>query len=322
MTRLDAETDEPSLHRDGAPGPVVELLDAREVPLGGVRGITVHRTLPQRALPMVGAWCFLDRFDHESAVMRVLPHPHIGLQTVTWPIDGDIRHRDSVGSDVVVAPGQLNMMTAGLGISHSELSLPEEPAEMHGLQLWTALPAASAHVAPFFEQHTELPVHRQPGLAATVMLGTLGGATSPAMVFSPLLGADIVVEPGTDVSLPLDTSFEHAVLVLSGTVTVAGTRVSSGPLLYLGSGRSVLAIESTDGARFVLLGGEPFEDDLVMWWNFVGRDHDEIVAARTDWEARNPRFGVVEGHGDDRIPAPPLPTVRLTPRRRRPIQPG
>ena len=272
MTRLDAELDEAPLDHDGAPGPVAELLDAREVPLGGVRGITVHRTLPQRALPMVGAWCFLDRFDHESAVMRVLPHPHIGLQTVTWPIDGDIRHRDSVGSDVVVAPGQLNMMTAGHGISHSELSIPEEPAEMHGLQLWTALPAPSAHVAPFFEQHTDLPVHRGPGIT---------------------------------------------ILVLTGSVSVAGVDLESGPLLYLGTGRTELTLSSGDGARFVLLGGEPFDDDLVMWWNFVGRDHDEIVAARTDWEARSPRFGVVEGHGDDRIPAPPLPTVRLTPRRRR-----
>ncbi|PSL36911.1 hypothetical protein CLV49_0513 [Labedella gwakjiensis] len=317
MTRLDAEAHDASLHRDGAPGPVLELLDAREVPLGGVRGITVHRTLPQRALPMVGAWCFLDRFDHESAVMRVLPHPHIGLQTVTWPVDGDIRHRDSVGSDVIVAPGQLNMMTAGHGISHSELSMPEEPAEMHGLQLWTALPAASAGVAPFFEQHTALPVYSAPGLEATVLLGTLGDATSPATVFSPLLGADVVVDAGTDTTLPLDPSFEHAVLVLTGSVTIAGETLDSGPLLYLGTGRGDLSVTSADGARLVLLGGEPFEDDLVMWWNFVGRDHDEIVAARADWEARSPRFGVVQGHGDDRIPAPPLPTVRLTPRRRR-----
>jgi redox-sensitive bicupin YhaK (pirin superfamily) len=318
MTRLDAEAHDASLHRDGAPGPVLELLDAREVPLGGVRGITVHRTLPQRALPMVGAWCFLDRFDHESAVMRVLPHPHIGLQTVTWPLDGDIHHRDSVGSDVVVAPGQLNMMTAGRGISHSELSIPEVPSEMHGLQLWTALPAASAGIDPFFEQHTELPVHRRPGLAATVLLGTLGDATSPATVFSPLLGADVRIDAGTSATLPLDDSFEHAVLVLSGALTVDGTRLASGPLLYLGTGRTELAVGSAEGARFVLLGGEPFEDDLVMWWNFVGRDHDEVVAARADWEARSPRFGVVAGHGHDRIPAPPLPTVRLTPRRRRP----
>lgn len=317
MTRLDAEAHDASLHRDAAPGPVIELLDAREVPLGGVRGITVHRTLPQRALPMVGAWCFLDRFDHESAVMRVLPHPHIGLQTVTWPVDGDIRHRDSVGSDVVVAPGQLNMMTAGHGISHSELSMPEEPAEMHGLQLWTALPAASAGVAPFFEQHTELPVHRAPGLAATVLLGTLGDATSPATVFSPLLGADVRMDAGARTTLPLDPSFEHAILVLAGSLTVSGTELDSGPLLYLGTGRSEIELDSGEGARFVLLGGEPFEDDLVMWWNFVGRDHDEIVAARDDWEARSQRFGTVDGHGDERIPAPPLPTVRLTPRRRR-----
>jgi redox-sensitive bicupin YhaK (pirin superfamily) len=317
MTRLDAELEDASLARDGAPGPVVELLEAREVPLGGVRGITVHRTLPQRALPMVGAWCFLDRFDHDSAVMRVLPHPHIGLQTVTWPIDGDIRHRDSVGSDVVVAPGQLNMMTAGHGISHSEFSIPEIPAEMHGLQLWTALPATDAHIAPFFEQHTDLPVHRAPGLTVTVMLGSIGDTTSPATVFSPLLGADAGIEAGAHATIPLDPGFEHAVLVIDGSLTVAGTDLESGPLLYLGTGREALAVASDAGARFILLGGEPFDDDLVMWWNFVGRSHDDIVEAREEWEGASGRFGTVSGHGDARIPAPPLPTVRLTPRRRR-----
>jgi redox-sensitive bicupin YhaK (pirin superfamily) len=317
VTRLDAELQDATLARASAPGPVVELLDEREVPLGGVRGITVHRTLPQRALPMVGAWCFLDRFDHESVVMRVLPHPHTGLQTVTWPIDGEIRHRDSVGSDVVVSPGQLNMMTAGHGISHSEFSLPEHPAEMHGLQFWTALPASAADVAPFFEQHTDLPVFREAGLSATVLLGSLGGTTSPATVFSPLLGADAVIEPGARATLPLDPTFEHAALVLSGTITVAGTALESGPLLYLGTGRTDLEVGSGGGARFVLLGGVPFEDDLVMWWNFVGRTHEDIVAARQDWESASGRFGVVDGHGDARIPAPPLPTVRLTPRRRR-----
>jgi redox-sensitive bicupin YhaK (pirin superfamily) len=317
MTRLDAETHDAAVAGGRAPGPVLEALDAREVPLGGVRGITVHRTLPQRALPMVGAWCFLDRFDHASAVMRVLPHPHIGLQTVTWPVDGDIRHRDSVGSDVIVAPGQLNMMTAGHGISHSEFSMPEVPSEMHGLQLWTALPAASAGVAPFFEQHTDLPVYRSSGLDATVMLGTLGDVTSPATVFSPLVGADVRIHADAESVIPLDPSFEHAVLVLSGSLVVAGAGLDAGPLLYLGTGRSELTLSSAHGARFVLIGGEPFEDDLVMWWNFVARDHSEILAARDAWETRSPRFGVVSGHGDDRIPAPPLPTVRLTPRRRR-----
>jgi redox-sensitive bicupin YhaK (pirin superfamily) len=317
VTRLDAELEDAPLSREGAPGAVLDLLEAREVPLGGVRGITVHRTLPQRALPMVGAWCFLDRFDHASAVMRVLPHPHTGLQTVTWPLDGDIRHRDSVGSDVVVAPGQLNMMTAGRGISHSEFSIPEVPAEMHGLQLWTALPADAADTAPFFEQHTDLPVFTAPGLTATVMLGTLGGTTSPATVFSPLLGADATIAGGARATLPLDPTFEHAVLVIAGSLEIAGTTIDSGPLLYLGTDRSEVEVASAEGARFVLLGGEPFADDLVMWWNFVGRSHDEIVAARDDWEAGTGRFGTVDGHGDERIPAPPLPTVRLTPRRRR-----
>jgi redox-sensitive bicupin YhaK (pirin superfamily) len=114
-------------------------LEPREVPLGGVRGIQVHRLLPQRALPMVGAWCFFDRFD-EQALMRVLPHPHTGLQTVTWPLLGDIRHRDSVGSDVTLRPGELNLMTSGRGVSHSEFSISETAGPLEGLQFWGAMP--------------------------------------------------------------------------------------------------------------------------------------------------------------------------------------
>ncbi|AWB87322.1 pirin family protein [Mycetocola zhujimingii] len=316
MTRLDQPVSESLSSRSGPTGQTARRLESREVPLGGIRGIVVHRSLPQRTLPMVGAWCFLDRFDDEEVGMKVLPHPHTGLQTVTWPVEGSIRHRDSVGSDVAVEPGELNIMTSGYGISHSEFSLDPAGSPLRGLQLWVALPRDVADIDPFFERHTELPVYRADGLTASVLVGRLGDVVSEATVFTPLVGADAVIDAGARVTLPLEGHYEYAVMVLSGTLEVAGESLTPGPLLYLGSERESLDVASADGCRFVLLGGVPFAEELIMWWNFVARSHEEIVSARDAWESRSIRFGSVEGHGGERIPAPPLPGVRLTPRRR------
>lgn len=281
------------------PGAVPELLEGREVPLGGLRGMSVTRWLPHRSLPMVGAWCFVDRMGPQRVDMRVLPHPHTGLQTVTWPLEESIRHRDSLGSDVVLRPGELNLMTSGRGVAHSEVSLDDAPAG--------------------FEQHTHLPVVDLPGARVTVVVGELDGALSPATVHTPLLGADIALGAGAVAVVPLRASFEHAVLVLDGAATVAGRLIGVGPLLHLGAGSDELVLASTGGARLLLLGGEPCRDDLVMWWNFIGCSHEDVSAARAGWEAGDAdRFGEVPGHGRERIPAPPLPAVRLTPRRRRP----
>lgn len=356
MTNLEAlpmeEVCPPSLAGPGA-NPCVQLWPAREVPLGGVRAMKVSRTLPQRGLPTVGAWCFLDSFGPERAAMSVLPHPHTGLQTVTWPLLGTIRHRDSVGSDVLVRPGELNIMTAGRGVSHSEFAVApagaEEPdgraragvepagtaeqaAEVplqRGLQLWVALPDGERHRAPAFEQHRDLPRVTGAGFTATVMVGGFAGALSPATVFSPIVGADVSCSGGA--VLPLNPEFEHAVLVLDGGLALDGHEIVPGPLGYLGTGRRSLELEALPGTRFILLGGEPFEEELLMWWNFVGRTHAEIEQFRQDWEAQAgipesassaARFGLVRGHGPDagreagRIPAPPLPGVPLKPRRR------
>ena len=298
-------------------GPVAELYEPRDVPLGGLRSMHVRRTLPQRELPMVGAWCFVDEFGPERVDMRVLPHPHTGLQTVTWPVVGEIRHRDSVGSDVVVRPGQLNLMTAGRGVSHSEMSLGSEP-ELHAVQLWVALPDEALDSPAAFEQVTDLPVWSADGARITVLVGELGGVRSPATVHSPLLGADCAIESGAHVVVPLDPGFEHAVLVLRGAARVAGVALGPGPLLYLGDGRDSLDLSADEDARILLLGGRRFEHDIVMWWNFVGRSHADVVAAREAWQSAQfaSRFGVVDGHDGVRIPAPDLPNVRLQPRRR------
>lgn len=355
MTRLDAPAQGTAGGLDASAelsaavecdGPRALLLEAREVPLGGVRGMEVYRALPQRDLPLVGAWCFLDRFGPQETTMRVEPHPHIGLQTVTWPLVGEVRHRDSVGSDVVVRRGALNLMTSGAGISHSEYSLGDGPTALDALQLWVALPDSRRHGAPDFERHEALPTLRLGSTAgadgeATVVMGSLGGVTSPASAFTPIVGAEIRIPAGSRVRVPLRQDWEHALLGLTGVVDVLDNAVGADAadesdgraaasrdprpaasvdnrhLLYLGTHRNKVELSSTDDASVFLLGGEPFEDEIVMWWNFVGRSHEEIVEAREAWQARGERFGRVIDHGDEWIPAPPLPAVRLTRRRRR-----
>jgi len=330
MTRLDAETAVAQESATTCDGPRALLLESREVPLGGVRAMSVHRSLPQRDLPLVGAWCFLDRFGPQVTRMRVEPHPHIGLQTVTWPFAGDIRHRDSVGSDVTIRSGALNLMTSGEGIAHSEYSVGEDAVPLDALQLWVALPESRRHGGPTFERHGELPTielggQSGPPAVATVVMGELAGVSSPATAYTPIVGAEIRIPAGARVDLPLRPDWEYALVGVEGIATI-GTGMPSGDstvdldrshLLYLGTAREGVELASEDGALLFLLGGEPFEDDIVMWWNFVGRTHEEIVAAREAWESGDARFGHVVDHGDERVPAPPLPGVRLTQRRRR-----
>ncbi len=322
MTRLDADSTELAEAAAPGTGPRTLLLESREVPLGGVRAMQVHRTLPQRDLPMVGAWCFLDRFGPQTTRMRVEPHPHIGLQTVTWPFLGDVRHRDTIGSDVVVRRGCLNLMTSGAGIAHSEYSVGDDEVPLDALQLWVALPESRRHGAPEFEQHEDLPtltLDAEEGDAAyaVVVLGTLADVTSPATVHTPIVGAEVQLAPGSRVRMPLNPDWEYAIVGVDGAVTIEGIDVDAHHLLYLGVQRDEIVLDAPGGAAIFVLGGEPFEDDIVMWWNFVGRTHEEIVEAREAWEAGSDRFGHVVGHGDERIPAPPLPAVRLTQRRRR-----
>ncbi|MFF2052912.1 pirin family protein [Leifsonia sp. NPDC058194] len=308
-----------------AAGGDVEVLEPRDVPLGGPRAMNVRRTLPQRRRSLIGGWCFIDHYGPDDVAatggMRVPPHPHTGLQTVSWLFEGEIEHRDSVGSHAVVRPGELNLMTAGHGISHSEVSTPEARV-LHGVQLWVALPAASREVAPFFEHHVPVPAVLGEATVRT-FVGALAGSGTPATVFSPLVGAELVVPAGATVRIPLETAFEHGVLVDTGSVTVAGTVVPLAHLAYLAPGRDAVEVVVGDGgpARLVLLGGEPLGEQIVMWWNFIGRSHDDVVAARAQWQDEviagadpDGRFGTVEGYDGSALPAPVLPTVRLKPR--------
>ena len=304
--------------------PARRLLEPREVPLGGPRAMLVRRTLPHRELRSVGAWCFVDDYgpsDPVESPMRVPPHPHTGLQTVTWLLSGEVLHQDSVGSEQLVRPGSLSLMTAGRGIAHAETSTPSSP-ELRGVQLWVALPDESRHTAPAFEHHDRLPVQAVgDGVAVTVVLGRVGDAVSPATTYSPIVGADVEVAAGASGEVPLEESFEHAVLALSDDLVVDGERLGKASLLYLGCGRESVSVSSDGGpARGLLLGGEPFDEELLMWWNFVGRDHDEVAAFRDEWqtavEGADTRFGQVSAYDGAALPAPTLPGTRLRPRRR------
>ena len=300
--------------------PVVEVLAAREVPLGGPRAMTVRRTLPQRQRSLIGAWCFADHYGPDdvasSGGMDVPPHPHTGLQTVSWLFAGEVEHRDSGGNHALVRPGEMNLMTGGRGICHSEVSTPGTEV-LHGVQLWVALPD-HARDAPRDLQHHVPDTLRVEGGAVRVFLGTLLGQTSPVRTFTPLLGAELTLDPGAAVTLDVDPSFEHGVLADSDGLSLEGTELGRAELGFIGPGPTTLTLANDldEPARLLLLGGTPFEEDILMWWNFVGRSHEEIEQFRADWQAETERFGRVEGYQGpvQRLPAPELPHVRIRPR--------
>lgn len=308
----------------------VEVIDPREVPLGGPRAMTVRRTLPTKQRTLIGAWCFADHYGPDdvsrSGGMDVPPHPHTGLQTVSWLFSGEIEHRDSIGSHAMVRPGELNLMTAGRGISHSEVSTPNT-ALLHGMQLWVALPAAARFTKPSFEHYVP-DAKSIDGAELRVFLGSLAGEVSPVDTFTPLLGAEIVLDAGATVRLDVDSSFEHGIIVDEGTLELEGTLESEGTALaraelgYLAPGLATITVRNTgtSSARMLLLGGPPFGEQVVMWWNFMGRSHEDIVEYRAAWQAGlangSEQFGVVDGYSKPgfRLPAPELPNSRIKPR--------
>jgi redox-sensitive bicupin YhaK (pirin superfamily) len=298
----------------------VEVITSRAVPLGGPRAMTVRRTLPQRARSLIGAWCFVDHYGPDDVAhtggMDVPPHPHTGLQTVSWLFEGTIEHRDSMGVHALVRPGDLALMTAGSGVAHSEVSTPDTRT-LHGVQLWVALPESARQLPRDFAHHVPEPFDLGGG-SARLLLGTLAGRTSPAPAHTPLLGAEITIAADTELDLEVRADFEHGVLVDTGPVLLDGTELGGHELGYRPPGidRLRLANRGTRPARVMLLGGEPFGEPVLMWWNFVGRTHEEIARFRAEWEAASDRFGEVTGYRGtvSRLPAPAMPTSRLKPR--------
>lgn len=309
----------------------VELLPPREVPLGGPRAMTVYRTLPSKARSFVGAWCFLDHYGPDDIArtggMAVPRHPHTGLATVSWLFQGAIDHLDSGGHAAQVAPGELNLMIAGRGITHSEISTAHT-STLHGVQLWYAMPASTRFTGNDFVHYAPEPV-RAPGLTARVFIGELLGSHSPVDTRTPdLLGAELLLQPDATVTLTVRRDFEHAVLAETGEVEVNGTAVPERTLAYIPTGADTLRLTvGPDGARVILLGGVPLGESIVMWWNFIGRSHDEVVEFRRRYQAElgfepadpddagKPRlFGDFPAGQRPPLPAPPLPNVRLRPR--------
>lgn len=324
----NVEADPTEIACGGRPVPGVEVIEPRRVPLGGLRAMQVNRTLPTRDRSMVGAWCFADHYGPEpvarSGGMQVIPHPHTGLQTVSWLFDGEIEHRDSAGVEAMVLPGEMNLMSAGNGISHSEVST-ERVEMLHGVQLWVVLPDLVRDGRTGFQHYAPPTVPLvdaggRPIGGMKVFAGTLGGSTADIVTATPLLGAELLIDPSSTAVVDVDTTFEHGALLDTQALAVNGVEIGRGAMAYVGPGAGRLELTNpTDVvARVILLGGTPFDEDIVMWWNFIGRDHDEIVGYREEWQARAERFGTVSGWGDDEwIPAPPLPNSRLTPRKRR-----
>jgi hypothetical protein len=308
MSTVDADVTVPDAP-DGAREP--ELTEARVARVGDLE---VRRLMPLRRRRSVGAWCFVDHYGPMSvdgvAGMRVPPHPHIGLQTVTWLLAGNVLHRDSLGSEELIRPGQLNLMTAGRGIAHSEESPEDHDPALHGVQLWLALPGADRSVAPAFEHHGELPSFGLAGFEVTVFAGTLGGVRSPATVFSPVTGAQLRAAGPSSGRLSLDPAHEHMIFTVTGQAQAGGTELSPGQLLYLGTGRDAVSLAAAAGSTLLLLGGEPLGEPLLMWWNFVGRTPEEIVTAARDW-TQSTRFGQVSGYHGRPLPAPPVDRMSL-----------
>ncbi|MGO2855075.1 MAG: pirin family protein [Brevibacterium aurantiacum] len=273
MSNVETRPDQVVCKAGGLPGPAcdqqgrspVEIITSREVPLGGPRAMIVRRTLPQRQRSLIGPWCFVDHYGPADVSvtggMDVAPHPHTGLQTVSWLFEGAIQHIDSGGNAGLVLPGEVNLMTAGRGICHSEVST-EETTTLHGVQLWLALPEATRHQPEREFEHFEPAPVSFAGGEMLVFLGKLWGTESPVQTHSPLLGAG---------------------------------------------------------------------EEIVMWWNFIGRTHEEIARYREEWQAEGDRFGVVDGYvgkggpgrnadGMGRLPAPRLPDVTIRARRNPPPQ--
>ncbi|GAA0686657.1 pirin family protein [Kitasatospora atroaurantiaca] len=317
MSNLDLKPSPTRCGGEAGTGPVKELTTGRQVRLG--ESTEVRRLLPNLGRRMVGAWCFVDHYGPDDIAdepgMQVPPHPHMGLQTVSWLHEGEVLHRDSLGSLQTVRPYELGLMTSGRAIAHSEESPREHARLLHGAQLWVALPDAHRNTAPAFEHHAELPTVSASGLHATVIMGSLDGAASPGTAYTPLVGADLTLRQGASHRLPLEPGFEYAVLAMTGSVDVDGVRVEPGSMLYLGCGRRELPLLARTDSAVLLLGGEPFEEHIVMWWNFIGRSDEDIRQAREEWMT-GARFGEVQGYDGARLAAPEVPQLPLKPRGR------
>ena len=274
-----------------------------------IGGFEVRRALPTAKRRLVGPFIFFDRMG--PAILRadqaldVRPHPHIGLATVTYLFDGKIRHRDSLGTEMVIEPGDVNLMTAGRGIVHSERS-PEElrghPLSISGLQTWLALPDGKEEIAATFENtaRRKLPEFHGDGAKGRVVIGSFDGVRSPVGAHSDTLYVDLTLSPGGRVRIPADAE-ERAIYVLDGSVKIAGDRFPSDRLLVFRPGDEII-VETEDGAHIMLFGGASLGSKRYIWWNFVSSSRERIEQAKQEWKTG--RFDIVPGDEEEFIPLP------------------
>ncbi|MGI9576913.1 MAG: pirin family protein [Microthrixaceae bacterium] len=282
------------------PMPEPEVWSARQSQVGAA---TVYRALPQRPRRTVGTWCFLDYLgpgEPAEGGPGIGPHPHIGLQTVTWMISGEMLHRDSLGSEQVIRAGELNLMTAGRGIVHAEERVGDGPVEL--AQLWVAQPSSTRNSESAFEHHDDLQHVEFGDAEATVLVGELGGVASAARRDTDHFGADLTLHGHATV--PLDTRHEHVLVPIHGAVRAGETTLEAPQLLYLPTGRSEVGLSCSEQSRLLMLGGEPFDEKVLMWWNYVGRTREEVSEAHLEWTTRSERF---------MVPDSALPSIDVDP---------
>ncbi len=301
---MNTTTTDSSLHSDHQ----MQEIPLRSAEIG--HGTTIKRALPSRQKRMVGAWCFLDHAGpvnfEKGQGLNVGPHPHIGLQTFTWMIEGTLMHHDSIGSAQLIRPKQVNLMTAGHGISHTEVA-PSEETKLHAAQLWIALPDHLLNMPPKFQHYPELPTHTQDNLEFTILVGDFFGKHAPVEVYTPLLGVDIAATTAAKTHLRLNPSFEHAVLLLEGSAKINDHVLHMDNMFVLPQGFTELDMELAENSRILLIGGEPFETPVLLWWNLVGRTEDELRQANQDWLNQHARFGTIPSYTGARLEAPPFP---------------
>ncbi len=286
----------------------IQDFEIRSAEIG--KGTVIKRALPSRHKRMIGAWCFLDHAGPvhfpQGGGLDVGPHPHIGLQTFTWMIEGTMMHTDSIGSKQLIRPKQVNLMTAGYGISHTEVA-PDTETKMHAAQLWIALPDDKLNMAPQFDHYPELPVVIREGVEFTVLVGEYLDTTSPVKVHSELLGVDLTAQESTTTRIPLNPQFEYGFLALEGNAIINGHELTDDNMVVLEPGLNEIEIQLYEGSRLLLLGGEPFESPILLWWNLVGRTQEELKIAREQWINHDARFGTIPDYDGPRLEAPAFP---------------
>ena len=290
-----------------APDNSLEAFPSRETELGSLQ---IARALPVKQKRSVGPWCFLDRYGpltfDQGKPMDVAPHPHMGLQTVSWLLDGEVLHNDSLGCDALVRPGGVIVMTSGVGISHSEETPGPNTGRLNGVQMWVALPDSHRRSSPALQHIERVPVADLRGGIAKVFAGSFAGVVSPAIHYSEIVGAEVQIHSGEAVESAVNGDYEYAVFLLDGNCDVNGRRLEPRILYYLRPGRSEIRFSSDAGGRLLFIGGAVFPEPIVMWWNFVARTPEEIAEAKADWDQHSSRFGEVKAYKGSRLVAPEL----------------